>query len=70
VARFLWAPGASNHNGRPLTEFMTFKKSQLFIEFPFIWLNILNVVERRQLTFFFIWSTPHHCPPLSHAPVL
>jgi hypothetical protein len=31
---------------------MGFKKSQLFIEFPFIWLNNLKLVEGRKLNIF------------------
>jgi hypothetical protein len=46
------APGANDGNGRPLTEIVNLKKkSRLFIEFPFICLNILKFVERMKAKF-------------------
>ena len=40
MGRFSGAVGVSNHNGRPLSEFINFKKSQFCSEFSFVWFNI------------------------------
>ena len=47
VARF-WAPGTSNHNGRPWQNFWASEK----ITFTFVRLGNLKVIERRKWTCF------------------
>jgi len=42
--------GANSHNDHPLQKLSTFKKSQLFIEFP--WLNNLKYLDGRKSHFF------------------
>ena len=40
MGRFSEALGVSNHNDRPLTEYINFKKSQFSSKFSFVWFNI------------------------------
>jgi hypothetical protein len=46
------APGGEKQQWPPITEIMTFRKSQLFIEFPYMWLSNLKFYEPRKLNVF------------------
>ena len=62
VARFFGAWGQQSQ-WLSLTEIMNLRKSQLFIEFPYITLNNLKFVERRKSNFSFkIFCCPICCP--------
>jgi hypothetical protein len=50
VATFIGAQGGSSQ-WPPLSEIMNFKKPKPLIEFPFIWLNNITHVERKESKF-------------------
>jgi len=45
----------------PITEIMSFRKPQLFVEFPYMWLSNLKFYEPRKLNVFIYNS---HIPPI------